>query len=324
MVAAVQSMAYVGATPWHGLGHSLTEAVGVDEMTVAAGLNWDVAQHPMFIEVNGERRAVPDKVAVTREDTLDVLSVSSKQWRPMQNRELMEFFREYVEAGSATLETAGALNEGKTIWALANINKGFVLNGRDQVNGYLLLSNSHVPGSAIRVMTTMVRVVCQNTLSMAHGSGQDQYRQNHLRAFDISAARQSVELARDSVGRHKDEAEALMKLELSARDTVAVLAKHFQPEMLEEQNGVEVLLTNPQAQNKQFGDVLRSVVEAPGAMPENAWGVLAGVTHWADHVAGRSSGTRMLSSTFGANAKVKLAVRRDLLEMADYEMAEAA
>lgn len=324
MVAAVQSMAYLGATPWHGLGHALTEAVGVDEMTKAAGLDWDVAQHPMFIEVDGKRVAVPDKLAVTREDTLDVLSVSSKQWKPLQNRDLMEFFREYVEAGAATLETAGALNDGKTIWALANINKGFTLNGNDQVNGYLLLSNSHVPGSAIRVMTTMVRVVCQNTLSMAHGSGADQYRQNHLKAFDIDAARETVELARENVGRHKDEAEALMKLNLTARDTIAVLAKQFQPEMLEEENGVEILLTNPQAQSKVFGDVLRSVVEAPGAMPDNGWGVLNGVTHWADHVAGRSAGTRMLSSTFGANAKVKLALRRELLEMADYAMAEAA
>lgn len=324
MVAAVQSMAYLGETPWHGLGHSLTEAVGVDEMTKAAGLDWAVAQHPMFIEVNGERKAVPDKVAVTREDTLDVLSVSSKAWKPLQNKDLMEFFREYVEAGSATLETAGALNEGKTIWALANINKGFTLNGNDRVNGYLLLSNSHVPGQAIRVMTTMVRVVCQNTLSMAHSGGADQYRQNHLKDFDISRARASVDLARENVGKHQDEAEALAKLELSARDTIAILAKHFQPEMLEETNGVEILLTNPSAQTKVFADVLRSVVEAPGSMPESAWGVLNGVTHWADHVAGRTPSTRLLSSTFGANAKVKMAMRKDLLEMADYQMAEAA
>jgi len=309
MVAAVQSMAYFGETPWHGLGTKLPEAVGVDEMTTAAGLDWSVAQHPMFIEVEGTdgklvRKAIPNKVAVTREDTLDILSVSSTQWKPFQNRDLMEFFRDYVEAGAATLETAGALRDGKIIWALANINKGFTLNGSDQVNGYLLLSNSHEPGSAIRVMTTMVRVVCQNTLSLAHSGGQDMYRQSHVKA------REGVEL-------HKLEAEALNSLKLSAFDTLRTLAKHFQPEMAGDED-VKILQYNPDAQSPVFADVLRSVVSAPGAIPETAWGLLNGVTHWADHVAGRSSSARMLDSTFGRKAKIKLDVRKDLLEMADY------
>lgn len=323
MVAAVQSMAYVGETPWHGLGHALTEAVGVEEMTKAAGLDWKVAKHPMFIEVDGPdgekvRKAIPNKAAVTREDTLDILSTCSTAWQPFQNAELMEFFRDYVEAGAATLETAGALRDGKIIWALANINKGFTLNGRDQVNGYVLLSNSHEPGTAIRVMTTMVRVVCQNTLTLAHGAGQDMYRQSHVKTFDLSAAKATIDLARENVELHKLEAEALMSLELSAFDTVRALAKHFQPEMAEKDEDVMVLLTNPEAQSPQMADVVRSVVEAPGALPDNAWGILNGVTHWADHVAGRTSSTRLLNATFGRNANIKLAVRKDLLAMADY------
>jgi phage/plasmid-like protein (TIGR03299 family) len=318
MVAAVQSMAYVGETPWHGLGNKLTEAVGVDEMTKAAGLDWSVAQHPMFVEVGGKRVEVPGKVAVTREDTLDVLSVSSKQWKPFQNKDLMEFFREYVEAGAATLETAGSLREGKVIWALANLNKGFTLNGRDRVNGYLLFSNSHEPGASIRVLTTMVRVVCQNTLSLAHGSGDEMYRQSHVKDFDMASAKSTVEFAREGVELHKLEAEALMSLELSAYDTVRTLAKHFQPDMANTEEDVKILLANPAAQSPVFSEVLHSVVMAPGAMPENAWGLLNGVTHWADHVAGRNTSSRLMNATFGRNAKIKLDVRRDLLEMADY------
>jgi phage/plasmid-like protein (TIGR03299 family) len=311
-------MAYLGETPWHGLGHKLTEAVGVEEMTKAAGLDWAVGKHPMFVEVDGNRYTVPNKAAICREDTHEILSVASSGWKPYQNMELMEFFREYVEQGSATLETAGALRDGKIVWALANINKGFTLNGRDQVNGYLLFSNSHEPGTAIRVMTTMVRVVCQNTLTLAHSAGTEMYRQSHVKEFDLSAAKATIDFARESVELHKLEAEALMALELSPYDTVRTLAKHFQPEMQSDFD-VKVLLANPASQSQVFSDVLRSVVEAPGALPDNAWGLLNGVTHWADHVAGRASSTRMLNSTFGRNAKLKLDVRKDLLEMAGYE-----
>ncbi len=324
MTAAVETMAYVGATPWHGLGAKLEQGVSVDEMTKAAGLDWQVSQHPMFCKIGDKEVAIPNKVAVTRDTDQKILSVSSDAWKPLQNRDLMEFFREYVDAGSATLETAGSLRDGKIIWGLANINKGFTISGRDKVDGYILLSNSHEPGSSIRVMTTMVRVVCQNTLSLAHSKGKDEYRQSHVKDFDVSAARQTIELAREAVDLHKAEAIALSKLELSAFDAMKVLAKHFQPEMAEDDMDVKLLMQVPASQSPALSGVLYSVVEAPGALPESAWGLLNGVTHYFDHVAGRSPTQRLINGTFGKNAQVKLDIRKDLLEMADFDMAMAA
>jgi phage/plasmid-like protein (TIGR03299 family) len=319
MSAEVETMAYVGATPWHGLGNKLEQGASIEEMTKAAGLDWAVSQHPMFVKIGDEEVAVPNKVAVTRDTDKRILSVSSTGWKPFQNAELMEFFRDFVDAGSATLETAGSLYDGKTIWALANINKGFTLKGRDTVNGYVLLSNSHAPGSSIRAMTTMVRVVCQNTLTMANArGGATEYRQNHMKDFDMSKAKETFAFARESVAVHKMEAEALSSLQMSAYDTVRTLATFFQPDMAEHASDVKMLLVNPDAQSPVLAEVLHSVVSAPGAIPENAWGLLNGVTHYADHVAGRSPAARLTNSTFGQLAKVKLDVKDYLLQMAGY------
>lgn len=317
----MESMAYLGQTPWHGLGHKLEQAATVDEMTTAAGIDWAVEQVPTFALINGEYVEISERKAIVRQTDSKILATSSNEWKPFQNKELMEFFREYAEAGACTLETAGSLHGGKTIWALANINKGFALNGgRDKVDGYLLLSNSHAPGSAIRVMTTMVRVVCQNTLSMAHGAKNDSYRQSHMREFDVSAAKATVDLAREQMGHHEDEAKALHSLKLSTHDVIKVLAKHFQPDMADDFN-VQVLTHNPNAQSEIMSRVLWSVAKGPGAEPDNAWGVLNGYTHYADHVAGKTAESRLTNATFGRNAKVKLDLRRDLLEMADYKLA---
>lgn len=316
----METMAYLGETPWHGLGHKLEKEATVDEMTVAAGLDWAVSKVPTYALVNKEFKEIEGRKAIVRETDGKILATSSDQWKPFQNKELMEFFREYTEAGQATLETAGSLHGGKVIWALANINKGFTLNGgRDEVNGYILLSNSHAPGSAIRVMTTMVRVVCQNTLTLAHGADKkkDMYRQSHMKEFDTSAARETIQFARHQVELHEQEAKALHSLNLSTQDVVKVLAKQFQPDLADD-FGVMALINNPSLQTDTMSRVMWSVVKGPGAEPKTGWGVLNGYTHYADHMAGKSNETRMIASTFGRTADVKMALRKDLLEMADY------
>lgn len=323
MTAAVESMAYINQSPWHGLGNRLEPGATVEQMTQAAGLDWKVSRHPIFTQIGEEKVNIEGRVAIVRDTDNRVLSTASDGWRPFQNSELMEFFREYVDAGHATLETAGSLRDGKLIWALANINAGFTLNGVDEVNGYVLFSNSHEPGAAIRVLTTSVRVVCQNTLSMAHRAGGDRYKQSHMKEFNVAAAKEQLQFSRHQIAEFGLEAEALNSLKMSAFDTVRTLAKHFQPEMATSDMDIGILLNNPDAQSPVLSDVLYSMVTAPGAIPDTAWGLLNGVTHYADHVAGRSQGQRMLNSTFGHMDKVKQAVRMELLQLADYEVVDA-
>lgn len=322
MSHAVETMAYVGSTPWHGLGHAITGIPTTEEMLVAAGLDWQVQQVPIYTKLGVEDVKIPGKVALVRETDNKFMSITGENWKPLQNKDAMEFFREYTEAGKATLETAGSLHDGKVIWALANVNKGFTLNGRDQVNGYILLTSPHEVGNSISVRTTTVRVVCANTMAMAvNENKKPEYRQSHAKAFDVSMARETILLAQHQVELHEQEAMALQGLKLSAFDTVKVLAKHFQPAVLNEDVMVQSLLTNPSLQNKRMGEVIHSIVRAPGATVGNGWGVLNGVTHWADHKAGNTQDARLYNSWMGDTGRIKLSVKRDLLEMADYKMA---
>lgn len=319
MAHAVESMAYVGETPWHGLGHKVAGIPTIDEMVVAAGLDWSVVQVPLMAEHNGEKVEIPNKVALVRDSDNQFMSITGPNWKPLQNRDAMEFFREYTEAGGATLETAGSLHDGRVIWALANVNKGFTLNGRDQVNGYILLTSPHESGVSISVRTTTVRVVCANTMAMAVSQNKNpEYRQSHAKTFNTDAARETILLAQHQVELHEQESKALQGLKMNAFDTIKFLAKQFQPAVLNEDAMVKSLLTNPSLQNAKMAAVLHSVVRAPGATAGNAYGILNGVTHWADHKAGKTQDARLYNSWMGENGRVKLNVKRELLEMADY------
>jgi hypothetical protein len=62
--------------------------------------------------------------------------------------------------------------------------------------------------------------------------------------------------------------------------------------------------------------VLDAYLNAPGADPGNAWGLLNGVTYWADHLASRTTDKRLTNSWFGKTATLKQKVMSDLLELA--------
>ncbi len=315
----VETMAFANEVPWHGLGNRVDTNVSVDEMLVAAGLNWEVKLHPTFAQVDDKLIRVPNKSALIRNSDNKVLTTASDNWKPIQNREVLEFFREYARAGGATLETAGSLRGGKMVWGLANLGHGFTTNnGADAVKGYVLFASPHEAGKASSIRVTGTRVVCANTMAIALGGHKGGiYTQNHLRDFDFNTARETIGLAHESMHKMELNAKALESLRLSEYDTVRVLARHFQPvaDLASEDTHVKMLMSDVESRTQAMHEVLLSVDKAPGAVPGTAWGVINAVTFWADHVAGRSKDARMTKSWFGENAKIKTEVEADLLAL---------
>jgi hypothetical protein len=45
MAHLVEQMAYVGQTPWHGLGNALAPRQSIDVWAKQAGMNWDIRRN---------------------------------------------------------------------------------------------------------------------------------------------------------------------------------------------------------------------------------------------------------------------------------------
>lgn len=319
MAHEVETMAFANEVPWHGLGNRIDPSCSVDEMLVASGLDWEVRQLPLYAQdEKGALIKLPLRRALVRNTDNKVLSVTGDVWKPFQNKDALEFFREYTEVGGAKLETAGSLRGGKIIWALASVQEGFTLNRKDHVKGYILLTSPHEVGKAITVRTTTVRVVCANTMAMALGKDSAQYSQNHLTQFDIARAKEAVGLARDQINQAHLDAKLLSKLKMSEFDNVRFLASFFMPtpEGMKQDVHVENILADPTYASKTMHQVLDSLRNAPGAIQDNAWGTLNAVTHWADHTAGSKSDARLFNAWLGERSRLKLEVRDSLLQLA--------
>jgi len=170
------SMMYVGEVPWHGLGTKLETPATAAEAIQAAKLDWEVMKVPLHATDGKRQLEAKGKYAVVRKDLWGteecrVLGVVGKQYNPLQNREAFTFFDPIVGENAAIYHTAGVLGAGERIWILAKLPGNVTVINDDVTDRYLLLSNSHDGTSAVQVKFTPVRVVCQNTLTMALNQG---------------------------------------------------------------------------------------------------------------------------------------------------------
>ena len=319
MAHEVETMAYANQVPWHGLGANVNSESTIEEMLEAAGLNWQLERRPLLADMGDDEAPleIEGKAAWVRSTDRKVMAVAGKQWRPLQPADTLGFMRDYVEAGAATLETAGSLREGKIVWGLARLKHDFEVRPGDRVNGYLLITSPNEVGRAITVRTTTVRVVCANTMAMAE-RGAAQYRQNHLTDFDVAAAKEAVGHAHEQLAQAERNARILDGLKLSASDAVTkVLAPVFFPEIAEDEEALAAIHL-PENQPKKLQQILASVEDAPGnkEVAGTGWAIMNGVTHWADHIYGHNAATRMMRSWNGDNANHKLEVERRLMELA--------
>jgi phage/plasmid-like protein (TIGR03299 family) len=168
----IESLMYVGQKPWHGLGKAFIEAPRtLEEAMVAAGLDWTVSTKKLYLD---DKREVTAKATVRDSDN-SILGVVGPSYKPLQNKAAFDFFNPFIEAGLATIESAGSLMSGKRVWVLAKIkNDVDVIKGNDTVERYVMLSNSHDGTMAVRAGFTPVRIICNNTLTMAHHNGESQ------------------------------------------------------------------------------------------------------------------------------------------------------
>ena len=317
MTAAIETMAYTNQVPWHGLGTHVADAPSVDKMLTLAQLDWSVEKKELAYLTDDTKfeGKVDRHFALVRDSDGSCLDVVGKAYTPVQNREAFEFFTEFVKAGNATMETAGSLRGGRYVWGLADLGVGFKLRNDDQVNGYLLVAAPHEAGKSFLIKFTAVRVVCQNTLSLALSQGGTEFRMAHRRQFDesmMTTAKETLGIAREQVGEFEANARILQKLKMTTKDTIQVLAPIYQPQT-EVKDLLDDFDANAAPRMKALIDINN---RAPGAEPETAWGTLNAVTYYADHIASRGADKRLTNAWFGKTANQKVRVLNSLLERA--------
>ena len=212
----VDTMAYAGQVPWHGLGTKLPAVATSEEALAAAGMDWRVEKFPAYAKVNeGTFVQVKDRFAIVRTDHNKPLGVVGSRYTPLQNRDAFKFFDAIVGVKEAIYHTAGSLNEGRRVWILAKLDGVVRIIGDDVCEKYLLLSNSHDGTTAVNMMFTPTRVVCANTLNVAMRSGQKKFYMRHSASIGnkVVEVREQLGILNQQFSMFEDQAQALQKVQ---------------------------------------------------------------------------------------------------------------
>lgn len=316
MAHLVETMAYAGQVPWHGLGVPVSNDLTPAQMQQKAGLDWNVREVESYIEFDGRKMPTGQK-SLVRETDGRILTNVGENWNPVQNSEAFEFFSEYVLAGDMEMHTAGSLKDGQMVWALAKVKDSFDLFKGDQVDSYLLFSNPHQYGKSIDIRFTPIRVVCNNTLTFSLDQKTERsVRVGHRAQFDAATVKEQLGIATKKLNTYKEMAQ-FMGSKRYTQDNVIEFFNSVFPRTADKRVQGKELAVDTLSRNAKF--CYDALEIQPGAeFAEGTWWqAFNAVTFVTDHVQGRNADNRLYSNWFGGNELRKRTALKKALEMAE-------
>ncbi len=309
MAHLIEQMAYVGQTPWHDLGNQLPPKQPLEVWAREAGMDWTIRETPVRFMAEqagalGSIMTFEDQKVLYRSDTKAPLSVVSNRYQVVQPKAVLEFYRDLSEVSGFELETAGVLKAGKKFWALARTGKESNLKGNDTVKGYILLATSCDGSLATTATPTTIRVVCNNTLSIALNGASNAVRVPHSTTFDPQAVKKQLGIAVSSWDGFMYRLKTLTERKVKSHEAM----NYFLRVMCQPDAQVEVQgLANERALKK-----VQELYDGRGRGSEltsakgTAWGLLNAVTEFVDHERrARNQEYRLDSAWFGQGSGLK-------------------
>jgi phage/plasmid-like protein (TIGR03299 family) len=337
------SMFSVRSKPWHGLGVVLEEApASIGEALEKAGLDWEVAKVPVYYtpaqageapnpeafsrdigegetlrpvadsgktEAENERDEIVvdpnpglrDVRLTIRTDTGEPLGVVSKWYEEVQNREAFSFLADLI-GSELHFETAGSILGGRRVWVLVKVPEWVTIGG-DTVETYLLVETRHDGKGAVRVVATVVRVVCQNTLRAALSGAKQTYTVHHLGdpTKRLAEARAALDVTIDYAKQFKEFGDRLASEKVTDQKVRAVLGKMYPTtdEMTDRQKKARVKTRD------EIVDLFRNG-ETVGNSPGTKWALANAICEYVDFYGGRSlEGEALFRRTQEANDGIK-------------------
>lgn len=282
-------MAYAGKAPWHGLGEYVGDKeVTAAEMMKAAHLDWEVVKAPAFYQKQDGTFAQNGGFNTIRKDTDQVLGRVGGVYTPLQNTEAFDFMDAVIGPGRAFYHTAGALGKGERVWVMVKFNGSEEIGAGDPVESYLLLSNSHDGGSFLDIRLTTVRVVCQNTLSMALSSKEKGmfFKFKHTTNIKSKAIdAQEGLMAVSEKFKKFVEAGRLLRGETIGASELDNFLVALEIQRANEREEVSKEKRSEFFRTEKYRELVRAFSYAPGAKlaGNTLWGAVNAVTYYYDH-----------------------------------------
>ncbi len=299
-------MFYAGEVPWHRLGTKVEGLLTSNEALAAANLDWTVEFGELYtaMDYDGNHNLINKWRRTFRDDNDETLGIVGSRYTILQNYEAFDFMDELLGEIGAFYETAGSLKGGKSIWLMVRLPDHIKVADGDELVPYLLLKNSHDGSGAVTIAATMVRVVCQNTLTMALGGNSNKFKIRHTASMHdrVDSAREAIRLVNENIVTYSDTFRDMLNVELDE-------------ELYEEYILNVIDVDMEKSRGKNIYDTIENLylteeTNQTGDMSGTLWSAYNAVTYWVDHERGLNQYGRRKDNAdeaalFGSGATMK-------------------
>lgn len=275
---------------WHNLGIVVPDPTltAAQVLELVPELASEVDRRPLYFKDarTGEYRELPNHGVTVRQLDEKPFAPVGRQYRVFQNRDAFDGMDAILDEG-AQIVTAGTLKGGALVWMLAKLPGGLNVAGlpSEEIDCYLLCSNSHDGSSAIDYAISPLRVVCRNSLRFALDRTPLRWKVRHT-----SSAKGRVIEARKALGisfRYIEEFGRAVEPLVEAKWDEAefdLFLRSLVPDAPKDAEGV----TRDRAQNNVAeirGEIIGLARRSPNleAIRGTAWAAVNAVAEWNDH-----------------------------------------
>lgn len=311
---------------WTGLGKEIPAEIANDPAKLAefVGATYKVVMRPLTYDWQGKPVNALNRVARVRDDTGELLEVTSLNRYHTDNRQpidIFESFRDELNKEALEISHAAVLDGGRKIAVCARL-KGMdiTLGGNDTTLSYVTGSTGYDAKTGTNYFRTGIRTVCNNTLQYGLSDAQKAGRLVTISAsqrFETGALRDLLTDAMDAVTKEAGFYQRLADVKLSDEQARTYFAEILGIDLalLNARNADGRPVISTRSQN-QLAALVQAYKKGPGSHLATAndtlYGALNALTYIIDnesqirdtHKDGNRV-ARMTSATFGTGAQAK-------------------
>lgn len=284
---------------WHGLGNVLADDVLTAARAIeAADLDWEVVKQPLYVTgtVDGGASAqeyypleTHTAIGRVKDGEYTPFGVVGRGYTIVQNKQAFQFMDDLVGSSEAKYHTAMSLRGGRRVCLLARVPHADIriggLGDDELIHLYLLLSNGHDGSGSLRVDLTPVRVVCENTQTLAIQGALRSWTTRHTTNVlrRMHEARRTLELTFRYTAQLQATGERMAAAKLDAAGFERFLRNLVPLRM----PGADEQVGDRAAKNREeTQQAIRAIYQLSpnlGNVRGTTWGALQAVAEYADH-----------------------------------------
>lgn len=302
--------AFAREAAWHRLGTVTEDAMTAEEALKTAHLDgWEVETMPLVTAAHdGSPLLVPNRFATVRKSPWtdgqsDPLGIVGGDYEPIQNEDAFAWLNNLADQSGAKFVSAGSLFDGARVFVAMEMEEQIKIGGEDAFGQYLSAVTSHDGSLALTTLVTPIRIVCQNTASLALKSAQVTHKVRHTGSIEgrVQEARDVLGITLGYADAFTAAMEDLLDREMTNDAFDALIAKEFLPLA---ENAPHGTLTRVEAQRNDLTALFRKA-DTQDFGRGTRYAAFNAITEWSEWVRPRDSATSASATLFGAGRDLR-------------------